>query len=114
MSRLLHIAASQYGVSEYEGTIRNDYHTVNKGDTLYALSKLYHTTVEDLRKWNSLKDNTLFVGQQLRVYLRDQAISNPRILAYCSEAGFFSIKSDDEAWCSIFINWCAMKAGLRI
>ena len=43
------------------------YHTVRPGDTLYGLSKRYGTTVDALRKLNGLRNNTLSVGQQLRV-----------------------------------------------
>lgn len=39
--------------------------------------------------------------------------SNKRILQYAEEAGFKNVKADNEAWCSIFMNWCAHKAGLE-
>ena len=44
-----------------------DFHTVAKGDTLYRLSKQYGVTVEDLKVWNNLTDNTIHVGQQIVV-----------------------------------------------
>ena len=40
------------------------------------------------------------------------AENHPRILEYMSEAGFDFI-NEETSWCSIFINWCAMKAGLE-
>ncbi len=43
------------------------FHIVQKGDTLYSLSKRYHTTVSQLQKWNGLSDYTIKVGQKLRV-----------------------------------------------
>jgi flagellum-specific peptidoglycan hydrolase FlgJ len=42
-------------------------HTVVKGDSLYALSKKYNTTVEQLKKLNKLKSNDLSIGQVLIV-----------------------------------------------
>lgn len=42
-------------------------HTVNKGQTLYSISKLYGTTVEDIVKMNPESATTLSVGQQLRI-----------------------------------------------
>ncbi len=42
-------------------------HTVEKGETLYRLSKQYGVTVEDLKAWNNMTDNTIHVGQQLVV-----------------------------------------------
>lgn len=35
---------------------------------------------------------------------------NSEVLKYFSEAGFNFIKDDETAWCSAFINWCALKA----
>jgi len=42
-------------------------HTVAKGDTLYRLSKQYGVTVDDLKAWNNLVDNTIHVGQEIIV-----------------------------------------------
>ncbi|MDH5608855.1 MAG: TIGR02594 family protein [Cyclobacteriaceae bacterium] len=38
---------------------------------------------------------------------------NPTIVNYAKEAGFKGIDDDETPWCSIFVNWCAMKAGLN-
>jgi LysM repeat protein len=43
------------------------YHTVVQGDTLFSLSRRYQTTVENIKKLNNLRDNTILVGQRLRV-----------------------------------------------
>jgi len=44
------------------------YHTVQKGDTLYRISKKYGISVEDLRKLNDLSgDQALRAGQKLQV-----------------------------------------------
>ncbi len=42
-------------------------HTVAKGETLYRLSKQYGVTVDDLKAWNNLADNTIHVGQEITV-----------------------------------------------
>ncbi len=39
--------------------------------------------------------------------------NNRKILQYAEEAGFNNVDSDDEAWCSIFMNWCAEKADIE-
>ena len=44
-----------------------DFHTVAKGDTLYRLSKQYGVSVDDLKAWNNLADNTIHIGQQIVV-----------------------------------------------
>ncbi len=42
-------------------------HIVQAGDTLYSISKRYAVSVNDLKRWNYLYDNTLGVGQELTV-----------------------------------------------
>jgi flagellum-specific peptidoglycan hydrolase FlgJ len=44
-----------------------DYHTVQKGDTLYSLSKRYNLTVEDIKKLNNMSDNSLSIDQKIRI-----------------------------------------------
>lgn len=43
------------------------FHTVTRGDTLYALSRQYGVTVDDLKNWNNLNSDLIRIGQQLRV-----------------------------------------------
>jgi LysM repeat protein len=40
-------------------------HVVSKGETLYSISKLYNTTVDQLKELNSLDSNTLKISQEL-------------------------------------------------
>lgn len=43
------------------------YHTVEKGDTLYNVSRRYGLTVDALKKLNNLTADTISIGQKLRV-----------------------------------------------
>jgi N-acetylmuramoyl-L-alanine amidase/LysM domain len=43
-------------------------HVVAAGDTLWALSRRYGVTVDQLRRWNDLTSDLIVVGQVLRVY----------------------------------------------
>lgn len=44
------------------------YHTVKKGDTLFAIAKKYHTTVDKICKLNKIKETTILqIGRKLRV-----------------------------------------------
>lgn len=44
------------------------YHTVKQGDTLYAIAKKYHTTVDKICKLNKIKETTILqLGRKLRV-----------------------------------------------
>lgn len=51
-------------VVENSGTLT---HTVQQGETLYAISKKYGVTVEQLKQWNSLENVAIEPGQQLAV-----------------------------------------------
>ena len=42
-------------------------HTVKKGETLSSIAKKHGCTVNDLKKWNGLKSNTVKVGQKLKI-----------------------------------------------
>ena len=39
--------------------------------------------------------------------------SNQTIMNYAKDCGFSDYKSDETAWCSLFINWVALKAGMQ-
>lgn len=47
-------------------------HTVQPGDTVYAISRKYNMTVDEVMDLNKMNDFDLEVGQQLRVYDEDQ------------------------------------------
>lgn len=42
-------------------------YTVQRGDTLYGISKQFGTTVNDIKRLNNLTSNTISVGQVLRI-----------------------------------------------
>ncbi|TNE79113.1 MAG: LysM peptidoglycan-binding domain-containing protein [Bacteroidetes bacterium] len=42
-------------------------HHVQAGETLYSISKKYGVSVEKLKEWNKLSDNSLSAGQELRI-----------------------------------------------
>lgn len=44
-----------------------DYYTVQQGDTLYALSKKFNLTVDDLKKLNNMSDTAISIGQQIKI-----------------------------------------------
>lgn len=47
--------------------IKENSYKVRKGDTLYSISRKFGVSVETLKKLNSLKDNTISIGQELKV-----------------------------------------------
>lgn len=58
------ITPNEYKKPTY--TIGN-YYEVKKGDTLYAISKKFNTTVAKIKEMNGLVDNTISIGQHLLV-----------------------------------------------
>lgn len=58
-------ATSTSTYSQPSSTASAQYHSVAAGETLYRISKNYGVTVEQLRAWNNLPDNTISVGQRL-------------------------------------------------
>jgi D-gamma-glutamyl-meso-diaminopimelic acid endopeptidase CwlS len=50
------------------GTSTTDvYHTVKAGDSLWALASKYNTTIANIKSWNNLSSDTIYVGQKLIV-----------------------------------------------
>ena len=46
-----------------------DTYVVVKGDTLFKISRRYGVTVDDLVRWNGIKNrNLIYPGQQLKIY----------------------------------------------
>jgi len=45
----------------------SDYYVVSKGDTLYSISKRFNLTVDELKRLNSLGDNAISIGQNLKI-----------------------------------------------
>ena len=44
-------------------------HVVSKGDTLFAISKKYGVTVNDLKSWNNIgSQNIISIGQKLVIF----------------------------------------------
>lgn len=57
--------------------IKNQYHVLKAGETLYSLSKKYNVSLDDLKKWNSGKDfNDLDIGDKLIVGKSETVIEN--------------------------------------
>ncbi|WP_282050702.1 glucosaminidase domain-containing protein [Maribacter aquivivus] len=56
-----------YNNSAVVTTDSNNIHTVQKGDTLYSLSRKYYMSVDELMKLNNLRSADLSIGQPIKV-----------------------------------------------
>lgn len=54
-------------ILDYIGANDLDYYEVKKGDTLYDIASKFSTTVDEIKKLNNLKSNSLSVGQKLKI-----------------------------------------------
>ncbi len=52
---------------EVKGKQTNHTHTVQRGETLYALSRKYNCTVNEIRKWNSHIDDNIRPGDKIKI-----------------------------------------------
>lgn len=46
---------------------------VKRGESLYVLAGQYGVSVDDLKRWNRLRRGRVFVGQRLKVYVKEEA-----------------------------------------
>ena len=42
-------------------------HTIQAGETIFRVSKIYGVTVEDIKTWNNLSTNTVEIGQEILI-----------------------------------------------
>ena len=42
-------------------------HTIQAGETIYRVSKIHNVTVDNLKQWNNLTENTIEIGQELMI-----------------------------------------------
>ncbi|WP_348798415.1 glucosaminidase domain-containing protein [Flavobacterium adhaerens] len=54
-------------VNDDFSTPKSDWYEIQKGDTFYSVSRKFNLTVEELKQKNNLSDNTLSIGQKLKV-----------------------------------------------
>ena len=60
-------------------------YTVKKGDSLWSISKIYSTSVEEIKRINYLTSNTLYIGQVLRIpemYTKEEDMVVPNYINY--------------------------------
>lgn len=52
---------------KYQEPYSSEVYTVQRGDTLWSISKKLNTSVNEIKKLNNLSNNLLYIGQSLRV-----------------------------------------------
>ena len=54
-------------------------HVVEKGETLYSLSKKFDITIQKLKELNNLDDNTISVGERIIYSIEEDKIENNKV-----------------------------------
>lgn len=62
-------------------------HTVVKGDTLSKIAKQYNVIVKDIKDWNGLKTDTIYIGQVLKLSSVASIPENETVHNGSSDAG---------------------------
>ncbi len=66
-------SVADYKGINYTSPITKDTYTVQKGDTLWNISKKFGLTVDEIKKLNNLNNNLLYIGQVLKLPNYDTA-----------------------------------------
>lgn len=76
-------------------------YTVQRGDNLYSIAKSRGVQVNDIKKWNSLQDNRIFIGQKIVLYTgngmnpNESASQNTSAMA---KVVWYKVQSGDTLW----------------
>ena len=54
-------------------------HKVTEKETLFSISRQYNVTIDELKQWNSLPDNSLSVGQELLIKATNTIPGMPQV-----------------------------------
>lgn len=66
-------------------------HTVKAGDTLWRIASIYGVTVNQLKQWNNLTSDFLYIGMQLHVTVQDTTPPPSNGITY-------TVRSGDTLW----------------
>lgn len=80
-------------VLDYIGANNDEYYIIKPGDTLYSIAKSHNTTVDDIKKLNNLKSNTLTVGNKLKLPV--PSVDKPTTPSTPSGDNTYTVKSGD-------------------
>ena len=76
-------------------TPSQDYHIVQKGETLYSISEKYSIPAEKLKLFNNLKTDRIFEGQKIYLYPRQKKKSDFVTVRSIPKEGFHIVKSKE-------------------
>jgi LysM repeat protein len=78
------------------GNAKDNSIIIKKGDTLFSISRQYNLSVQELKEYNHLKDNSISVGQKIRI----PSLKQPDPM-YVVVAGSFAKKTNADRQISL-------------
>ncbi|MEC3882175.1 LysM peptidoglycan-binding domain-containing protein [Halobacillus litoralis] len=88
------IGASLWGTSVFA----DELHKVKSGDSLWKLSYQYDGSISEIKSWNSLNSDTIYIGQTLIVEKDSSATSQSSSSSSSSSNGTYTVESGDSLW----------------
>ncbi|MCA1010004.1 LysM peptidoglycan-binding domain-containing protein [Halobacillus halophilus] len=73
-------------------------HQVEAGDTLWRISQKYEASVTELKSWNGLSSNVIYVGQQLVVDKTNNSTIEDSGSPSSTNVRTYTVKSGDSLW----------------
>lgn len=61
------VIRKRYDKKEVVEVPQRNIYIVKKGDTLYSISRRYLVSVDELKRWNGIRGNTISIGQELAI-----------------------------------------------
>lgn len=69
------------------------YHRIVRGETLHQIASQYGVTTDQLKDWNNISGNTIYVGRRLKVYTDGSSVSsNNRNLSKTTTTNLYKYK----------------------
>jgi membrane-bound lytic murein transglycosylase D len=91
--------ASKKTVAETRKASKITYYFVKKGDNLSTIADNNNVTLDDLKLWNNIKDNTVRVGEKLKIQKNTEVAENSKNKSSYKEFKLYTVQKGD----SLFI-----------
>ncbi|MBW6458956.1 MAG: LysM peptidoglycan-binding domain-containing protein [Bacteroidales bacterium] len=73
-------------------------HTVRSGENLAGIARRYGCTIDDIKRWNNLKSNTIYVNQKLKVSDQATAAASAGTSGSDGQFTYYTVKRGDTLW----------------
>ena len=97
-SKVIAAAPKPTTVYNADGSVQGTVHKVQKGETLWGISRKYNTTVSAIQKLNLLKSTKISVGQSLKVSGKASSTIKKVTTAKTVSSTSYTVKSGDTLW----------------